>query len=210
MANRNDRSVEIFFDLATQYYVAARLAARSMLVPVHGNLFHHSIEMYLKGALLSTVSIEEMNKYHSLVALWDRFKKREDDPALAVFDATIEQLHRFESIRNPENIVDHGMMAGVVWQAHHPGTGRGSVPLLSKFQVTIATIDDLVVEILGRAGFDPKFLTTRIWYGAGRDALEYQNWHADKWLDLDSLPAHQWRRPKYIAWAKFLKNKLLP
>jgi hypothetical protein len=43
-----------FCDLATQYYVAGRLAARGGLVPVHGNLFHHAIEMYLKATLVGT------------------------------------------------------------------------------------------------------------------------------------------------------------
>ena len=41
-------------DRATQYYVAGRLAARTKLVPVYGNLFHHAVEMFLKTALLGS------------------------------------------------------------------------------------------------------------------------------------------------------------
>ena len=39
-----------YFRFGTQYYVAGRYAALVWLIPVAGNLLHHAIEMYLKGA----------------------------------------------------------------------------------------------------------------------------------------------------------------
>ena len=45
-----------FCDLATQYYIAGRLAARAAQAPVYGNLLHHAVEMYLKGALVGTLT----------------------------------------------------------------------------------------------------------------------------------------------------------
>ena len=41
MLNKDQRFKETLFDLATQYYVAARLAAQAGLAPVHGNLFEN-------------------------------------------------------------------------------------------------------------------------------------------------------------------------
>lgn len=63
-----------YFHLATQYYTAARYSARAALTPVCGNLFHHAIELYVKGALREHVSTEEMKDLgHRLNNLWARF-----------------------------------------------------------------------------------------------------------------------------------------
>jgi len=82
-----------FYNYGTQYYIAARLAARARLNPVHGNQFHHAVELYLKAALLGTLSLAQMaNKPygHDLPALWEEFKKKEGDPKpLARFDSTL-------------------------------------------------------------------------------------------------------------------------
>src|SRR5262245_52180009 len=51
-AKKEERFRDIFYDCGMQYYVAARFAARAGLVPTHGNLFHHAIEMCLKAALV--------------------------------------------------------------------------------------------------------------------------------------------------------------
>ena len=173
-----------FFDLATKYYVAARLAARAVLLPVHGNLFHHAVEMYLKGALVGTLPMEQMKKppySHDLTALWDRFKTKEADPALARFDPTIQALHEFESIRYPDKIVDKGMLASVAWQPHHAVTASGSAKMPPKYEFIIVEIDNLVIEVLGRASVNPKFFSMKI-TGAAKEALAYQNPQAAAWL----------------------------
>src|SRR5437667_12264889 len=108
MVNIDERFKVTFCALATQYYVAARLAARAVLIPVHGNLFHHAVEMYLKAALVGTLPVVEMKQppyIHDLTALWDRFKTKEADPALACFDTTIRELHGYESVSYPDKIV---------------------------------------------------------------------------------------------------------
>ena len=185
MTNRDNRFREVFFDLGTQYYVAGRLAARGMLVPVHGNLFHHAIEMYLKGALVGILPIREMKQKpysHDLTEIWKRFKAREADSALARFDPTVQALHEFESIRYPDKIVEHGMLTGVVWQAHHITTTSSSIQLPPKYEIVIATIDDLVIEVFQRASINPQFFGKSVQHGPAREALEYQNSHASQWL----------------------------
>jgi hypothetical protein len=183
--NKDEQFKDTFLDLATQYYVTARLAARGMLIPIHGNLFHHAVEMYLKAALVGTLPVAQMKQSpysHDLTALWDRFKTKEADPALARFAPTIQALHRFESIRYPDKIVGRGMLASVTWQPHHAVAPSGSAKLPPKYEVIIAEIDDLVIEVLQRTSVNPKFLISRISNTHAREALVYQNPQAARWL----------------------------
>ena len=49
----NDEDFKSWFcGLGTQYYIAGRQAAMARLIPVYGNLLHHAVEMFLKGALV--------------------------------------------------------------------------------------------------------------------------------------------------------------
>jgi len=182
-ARKEEAFREIFYDCGMQYYVAARFAARAGLVPVHGNLFHHAIEMCLKAALVGTLTDAKMRQIsHHLTALWDRFKEKEADPALARFDPTIQALDEFESIRYPNKIVDEGMLVSVVWQSEHVTASSGSAKRPPKYEVIIGDIDNLVIEVVHRASVNPKFLVSRVHDAAAREALAYQNPHAASWL----------------------------
>jgi len=185
MVNMDERFKDTFCDLATQYYMAARLAARAGLISVHGNLFHHAVEMYLKAALVGTLPVAQMKQKlysHDLTALWDRFKAKEADPALTRLDPTIQELHPFESIRYPNKIVDEGMIATVVWQAHHATTASGSAKMPPKYEFIIEDIDNLVIEVLQRIPYNPKALIMRVHDASAREALTYQNPQAARWL----------------------------
>ena len=54
------RALELFFSSATQYYVSGRYAVFAGLTPVVGNLLHHAVEMYLKGALSKTMTLDQL------------------------------------------------------------------------------------------------------------------------------------------------------
>jgi hypothetical protein len=185
-ARKEEGFRDIFYACGMQYYVAARFAARAGLVPTHGNLFHHAIDMCLKGALVGTLTVAEMKGIsHHLPMLWDRFKEKETDPALARFDSTIYALDEFESIRYPNKIVDEGMHVNVVWQPEHVTTSSGSAERPPKYEVIIADIDTLVIEVLHRASVDPRFLVSSSmmrYDAAAREALAYQNQHEASWL----------------------------
>jgi hypothetical protein len=47
-----DRLQSMYFERALNYHIAARYAVVARLAPVSGNLAHHAIEFYLKGALI--------------------------------------------------------------------------------------------------------------------------------------------------------------
>jgi hypothetical protein len=55
--------------------VAAHAATIAGCFPVAGNLFHHAVELFLKGALRPTMSREDLKRKlgHSLEAVWRRF-----------------------------------------------------------------------------------------------------------------------------------------
>jgi len=76
----SEESKHWWFDLATQYYVAARFSAFAGLLPVYGNLFHRAIEMFLKGYLSSQLTLAELkNFHHNLQRIWNRFKQEVAD-----------------------------------------------------------------------------------------------------------------------------------
>jgi hypothetical protein len=174
---------ESYADYGTQYYVAGRLTAKSGLLPAYGNLFHHAVELYLKSALISTLTLPEMKKQygHNLNKLWKRYKATVNDPALDRFDSTITALHEFESIRYPDEVVEKGMQCWVTWTTAQVTTASGPAADVPKYQVIISDIDNLVLEVLNRIRMNPKFFASRIHGNDARAALAYQNAQVDKW-----------------------------
>ena len=81
-----------YFGLGVHYYVVARYAAFAQLVPVCGNLFHHAIEMFLKGYLAHHGEAELKKLGHQLTVLWREFKYEVGDAALDPFDTVVKEL----------------------------------------------------------------------------------------------------------------------
>jgi hypothetical protein len=80
-----------FFDLAMQYYIAARVSAVLVgLMPVCGNLYHHAVELFLKAGLSRKYSMRDLaNRHkfgHCLPKIWAAFKADFASPALRQFD----------------------------------------------------------------------------------------------------------------------------
>src|SRR4051812_41410629 len=121
MDRGTDRVRVEFFGLAFQYYIAARFAASAGLMPVVGTLFHHAIEMFLKGELCKRLSEQQRRKIgHRLTELWRAFKAQMADRSLDTFDTLISDLDKFEDIRFPEKIVSLGMSCTVGFGSRAP------------------------------------------------------------------------------------------
>lgn len=111
-----------FFTHGTQYYVSARFAVTAALAPVSGNLFHHAVEMLIKGALCEHLDESQRKRLgHDLIPLWGAFKSQVSDPKLDRFDRVIEELDRFEDIRYPAPIVAKGMLCEFSFDPIEPG-----------------------------------------------------------------------------------------
>ena len=108
----NDRARLQFFALGLDYYIAGRFATFAGLFPIAGNLLHHAIEMFLKGALVRIVGLgPRRDAGHDLNELWGMFKPHMPCAEAASFDQPIAEMHRFERLRYPDTAIREGMEA---------------------------------------------------------------------------------------------------
>lgn len=181
------------FTTATQYYVTGRFAASAGLHPVCANLFHHAVEMYLKGCLAETLSLDDLKTRfgHRLPKLWQDFKKRAASDhgltrsdkereasahELSRFDEVIRRLDAFEQIRYPDEIVKKGMVGVISWKA---GDFTPSASTMVRpepvYEIVVGDIDGLVYVIFKRCSMNPTFFTN----GLNGDAQSYlYKWNA--------------------------------
>jgi hypothetical protein len=155
------REDEEFLRVGVQYYVAARSAVMAHLLPVCGNLYHHSLEMLLKAGLSRQLSLRELqNRFgRRLPEIWAAFKAQfGSDGALDEFDATIAKLHQFEDIRYPDKVLSLGAQMVVEWEPT-PETGHfePSPPL---YQLNVKDLDRFVAKIFESTSRNPLFFTT--------------------------------------------------
>lgn len=171
------RALELFFSTATQYYVSGRYAVFAGLSPVAGNLLHHAVEMYLKGALSKLMTLDQLKGLsHNLPKEWECFKAQVAAPGLDMFDALISSLQAFEELRYPDSILSKGMMVTIgVRRVAGDSTGGPAWPE-PKYEMYLEEVDTLVDKIFATASVNPGFflvgLNTR-----ARDYLKEANVH---------------------------------
>jgi hypothetical protein len=161
-----------FARLAGQYYVAGRFAALSRCFPVAANLLHHSIEMFLKCALVTTMPLDELKKLgHNLVTLWDRFEKEHPDPNLAALLAAVKELDKFERLRYPDSMVMDGMqLFFVIARADFSPLPSGHEP---SYHLVLEDVDTIAQIVARAAGLNAVAFTL----GMSEQALQYLHLH---------------------------------
>lgn len=169
---------EEFFKAAGQYYVAGRYSAFAGFIPVTGNLFHHAIEMFLKGGLSKTgISLADLKKLnHDLPDIWATFKHSFNDPNLNRFDPVITSLHRFEEIRYPDLVVRKGLTASIdiLSQAKHSPAGVNQPD--ATYELCVQDMDELVGQVFTSASVNPRaFLSGRFQKREAKQFLVEQN-----------------------------------
>jgi hypothetical protein len=158
------REKESFFDLATQYYVVARFSAFAGLLLVCGNLFHHAIEMYLKGYLVSKLTLAELKALgHRLQEIWNHCKTEIADAELDNFDQVISDLDKFESIRYPDQILSQGMITLINVKKQHR-SAQSAIPKRPEpvHEIVVEEIDSLVKVIFQKSSINPEFFTNAL------------------------------------------------
>ncbi|MGQ0603551.1 MAG: hypothetical protein ACT4QE_17870 [Anaerolineales bacterium] len=156
-----ERESTEFFSLGLQYFVAARFAAIAQLGSVVGNLFHHAVEMLLKGHLANKMSLLELKgKGHRLEDLWMVFKSNIGDATLNRFDPTIAKLDKFESIRYPDRIISQGMMMKIGLVDCDESLDDPTHPEPA-YDLCVEDIDRLVNAIFQMSNINPRFFTPR-------------------------------------------------
>jgi hypothetical protein len=159
-ASRED---EEFLKLGVQYYVAARYAALAGagLLPVCGNLYHHALEMFLKSGLSRKHSLQDpkSKKFgHKLIDIWDAFKADFPSTELPQFDTTIADIHDFEEIRYPNEVLKNGAQMVVDWGSI-PAQSSASEPM---YKLHVNDLDRLIWEIFCASSRNPKYFTAGV------------------------------------------------
>jgi len=147
----------LYFTTALQYHVCARYAAFAGFMPVCGNLFHHAVEMYLKGYLCDSWNEHERRSLgHNLKKIWRKVKAIDSDPILNRFDDLVVALQRWEEIRYPEKIAREGMI-GYIHFSKPPVSKKPSSPRLSepRYEVVVDELDALS-KIIFEKRMNPK------------------------------------------------------
>jgi hypothetical protein len=174
-----DGSRARYFSLAVQYYVAGRFAVHAGLNPVAGNLLHHAIELALKGSLARVTSSDDLKKkyMHSLNPLWRDFKLSVSDPRLDRLDRIVSELDQFETIRYPEHVEQHGMLASIA-PIRRDQDAKGPTRLPSpvpRYKLYLPEIDELLDAVFVGAGVNPAFFEGELLKSEARDFLARDN-----------------------------------
>ena len=173
-----------FCQLAMQYHVSGRFAALSHCIPVAGNLLHHAIEMYLKCALVKTMSLKQLkNKGHNLCKLWNCFKEIYTDPSLDALDWSIAELEKFELLRYLDSVVAEGMQVSYVpFRAYFSPLPTGPQP---PYHLILEDID-LIAKITAMKSGCGKAAFSLPSNKLANDYFHLNNLHS--FLDLLDLP----------------------
>jgi len=166
------------FGLGLQYLASGRFAAAAHFIPVAANLLHHSIEMFLKGCLVQHVGFDNLPKGrngHDLEGLWVIFRKYVTDTTLSRFDILIAELHKFEHIRYPENLLREGGMLSIGFLS---GVRNTQIlgPKHPEYQISINDVDSLVEELFRVGNVNAEF------YG-----FKLRQEHASKYFGFQNL-----------------------
>jgi hypothetical protein len=180
MDTGSDRHAILFIQHACQYYAAARFAMHAQCTPVCGILFHHTVEMLLKGGLAQKRTLSELEDMrHRLKLIWRAFKTDFPEPFLKRHDGTISSLAKFDAIRYWDAAVfRHGVGMTAQWERpiHQVVTyGTGKSP--KQLMVVVSDIDDLVTDVLKAASWNPgTFMGTNPF---ALEAITRHNKHAE-------------------------------
>lgn len=182
--NKDDLRGE-YFRSATHYYVAARYAAKADFETVSGNLFHHAVEMYLKGHLCVNYTKSDLKKWgHNLKRIWKIFKEDVADGSLCRFDKTISRLNKFENIRYPDKVSEVGMRASFQFGRNVPQPKMITQTMREPgYELNIGEIDEITKTIFERSGVNPLNLTNPF------------NRHASTYLKLCNDFPSLWSKP---------------
>jgi hypothetical protein len=122
MSNVTDH---LFISAGMHYYVAGRYAVFAGLNPTAANLLHHAVEMALKGVLakkgMDLKALKGLS--HDLPIIWREFTKQYGIDG-SVFDGVIAELHKFETIRYPDEIVKQGLASLISRGKPSPPSGH--------------------------------------------------------------------------------------
>lgn len=184
-ATHNSRAPEEFYRLSLQFYVTGRAAALAGSTVVCGVLFHHAVERLLKGQLSKTIPLQKLKQKskfsHELPNLWTEFKNLSPNEDLTSFDVLIDELHKFEPLRYPDNVLAQGACISMGFGGGTPASNANPARPEPVYDLGIGDLDVLFARLFPLCGLNPKayfgFLTS-----FGRAVLNDRNSESANWL----------------------------
>jgi len=146
-----------YFHWGLQYYIAGRFSWFCYFHPITGVLFHHAIEMFLKGKLHDIHTEVKLKNYfkHNLHRLWNEFKILSGDPSLPKYDSTIQQLNKWEDVRYPPakaSSMGSGLRKGKKSKMVRPKMKEEDM-----YRINLEEMDELVEKLFSVMGVNPRF-----------------------------------------------------
>lgn len=173
---------QYFYKFALAYYVQGRAAQICRNTLITGNLFHHAVEMLLKGQLSKTLPLSNLKSPqlfgHDLPKLWTAFKGLFSAENLSAFDAMIVELEKFDDIRYPDEILKQGAAISLGWGTGRAATSSGSEP---EYQMGIGDVDAFFGRLFPLCGIEPKGYLSYL-SPQGRQILAEANEVCQNWL----------------------------
>jgi hypothetical protein len=159
--DREDAQI-YFYRIGVEYYVVGRFSYFCHYLLMTGVLFHHAIEMFLKGKLLDNFSAQQLKDQfgHNLHRLWNEFKRECKDPSLRQYEGTIQRLNRWEDLRYPPK--KGGSSGGIsmsldMRKGDKSGVTYPKMKEESKYKVNLEEMDELVKKLFSVIQLNPKF-----------------------------------------------------
>ena len=136
---------DFFVSSGCEYYATARFAMHAQRPLICGNLFHHAVEMFLKGGLAkrgkTLPELESMR--HNLKKLWRAYKSDHPEAPLERHNKTINRLNRHEEIRYPNPGL--GSIGLSLQWSGEPAEVKtsGGLKTPKQYAIVVSDIDDL-------------------------------------------------------------------
>jgi len=151
-----DKLADAFFVLGCQYYAIARFSAENLFMPVCATLFHHAIEMILKGYLVQNHSLSELKKIgHYLPKLWKLFKSTRKNNLELQLDTTISRLDQVEILRYPDSMVNDGFVLNIRQGSPTAARDIPGAENTPQYFVNVSDLDAIVLSIFSAREINP-------------------------------------------------------
>ena len=154
---RTNNLSNAFLQLGCQYYAIARYCAPNVFTqPVCGTIFHHAVEMLIKGYLVKSYTLADLKQVgHNLSNLWSMLQLTINDTNLSRYNNIMTDLDRIEALRYPDTMVDEGFIIKVSLGVVAP-TQISEIDNLPHYSLIISELDDIVLTILTACKVNPK------------------------------------------------------
>ena len=154
--DKSERLSSLYLELGSQYFVIARYCASISFGPIYATMFHHALEMLIKGCLIKSYSSQDLKRVgHNLSKLWSMLKSSTGTKTLTRYDKTINDLNKVELIRYPDAMAKQGFVLNVKLGIPEPSriSKKNNQP---QYFVNVSDLDDIALEVFNICKVNPK------------------------------------------------------